>query len=68
MKIIASSDNPVFPGNESARTNRHIGDIEGPQQCRRFVVVDVDFAIVQCAEDPTLGRMEIDGLDAVRSA
>lgn len=68
LKIIAASDNPVFAGNKPPCTNRHICDVKRPHQRRGLVIVEVDFAIVQSAEDPGLCGVEIDGLDAIGAA
>lgn len=68
MKIIASSDDPVFARDEPAGTHGHVRDVKCPQQRRRLVIVDVDLAIVEGTHDPALGGMEVDGLDAVGAA
>lgn len=65
LKIIASCDDPVFPGNESSSADRHICDIECPQQQLCFVIVYVRFAIIQSTQNPIFSRVKVNCLDAI---
>jgi hypothetical protein len=68
LEIIAPGDNPIFPCDESSCTDGYFGDIKCPQQRRRLIVVNVDFSIVQGAEDPAFCGMKVDSLDTVGAA
>lgn len=67
LVIVGPSDEPVLPRDEFRTSHRHLCDLERFDQRPCIVVVDVHVAIVQRGEQPGLGWVEIDGLDAVRA-
>lgn len=50
LKVVRTSDEPVFTRNELDTTDRDVGHFERLHQSARLVVVDVHRAIVEAGE------------------
>ena len=67
LVVVGPSNEPVLPRDEFRTSHRDLCNLKRFDQGSCIVVVDVHAAIVQRSEQPGLGWVEIDGLDAVRA-
>ena len=65
LEIIGTRNEPVLAGDEAHAANGDLCDLESLDERAGVVVVDVDCAIIEAGEDPWLGRVEVDALDAI---
>ena len=65
LEVVGARDEPVLARNEADAANGDLRDLECLDQRAGVMVVDVDRAVVEAGEDPGLGGVEVDALDAV---
>ena len=65
LEIVRARNEPVLAGYETDAAHGDLRDLKGLDQGTRFVVVDVDRAIVKTGEDPRLGGVEVNALNAI---
>lgn len=67
LEVVRARNEPVLASNELHTANRNLRDLECLNNGARFVVVDVDGAVVQPGEQPWLRWVKVDAFDAVRA-
>jgi hypothetical protein len=67
LKVVTATYNPVLSCDESAGSDRDVGQLERLDDLLRLVGPDVDMAAVECGEDPRLFRVEVDAFDSLAS-
>jgi hypothetical protein len=66
LEVVRARDEPLLARDEARAPDRDLGDLESLEDRAGVDVVDLDGAVVQAREQPGLGRVEVDVLDAVR--
>jgi hypothetical protein len=65
LEVVRAGDEPVLAGDEAGAADGDLGDLEGLEDGAGVDVVDLDGAVVEAGEQPGLGRVEVDVLDAI---
>ena len=65
LEIIGTRNEPVLAGDEADAADRYFCDLKGLDQRTGFVIIDVDRAVVKTGEDPRLGWVEVNALNAI---
>lgn len=68
LEVVGASHEPVLARNEANTSYGDFRDFKGFHQCPSFMIVNVDGAVVETCEQPWLGRVEVDTLDAIRAS
>ena len=66
LVVVRAGDKPVFASNKTAASDRDFCDFKSLYERARFVVVDVDSAVVQSGKQPWFCWVEINALDSLR--
>ena len=68
LEIVRACDEPILAGYEADAAYGNLRDLKRLNQGTRFVVVDIDRAIVETGEDPGLCWMKVDSFYAIRAS
>lgn len=67
VHVIGTDDDPLLPWHEDTASHGLIRNFKRFYDAASLVVVDEDMAVVHRRENPWLGGMDVDALDALRS-
>lgn len=65
LEIIGASNEPVLPCNKFHTAHRDLCDLKRLDYRTRFMIIDVDSAVVETGEEPGFCGMKIDSLDPI---
>lgn len=68
LEVVGASHKPVLARDKSNTSYGDFADFKCLHKCTRFVVVDVDRAVVETGEQPWLGGMKVDTFHAIRAS
>ena len=65
LHVIGPCHDPILPGHKHGGPDRQIAHLKRFHQLLRFIVPNVDVAVVQRHQHPLLGRVQVAWLDPV---